>query len=105
MNIDLNTDFDALLTAAQAQWKLHRDDLARVANAEYSHLIKGGSITDLTMRALLALRNQMNREYLSWMKENIEDHGIQMVCDHATGKPKSLLIVVAGEDSHIYSAS
>lgn len=105
MNINLNTDFNALLTAAQAQWKLYRKDLAQVEQADYSHIIAGGSISDIASRAYSALRQQLNREYLAWVKENIEDLGIQMVCDHATGKPKSLLIVVAGEDSHIYSAS
>ena len=102
---DLSLDFDAMLASAQTEWKRYHDAVSEISKEEYSHYMHGGTLGDANGRKFTEARIKLNKDYMKWVKDNLEANGVQMVTRDTDGKPKSLFIIVAGEESHIFSAS
>ena len=103
---DFSLDFDAMLASAQDEWKRYRDALLEISKKEeYSHCMYNGTVVDSNGCKFAEARIKLTDDYMKWIKDNIEAHGVQMVCRDVDGKPKSLFLIVAGEESHIFSAS
>lgn len=102
---DFSLDFDAMLASAQDEWKRYRNALLEISKEEYSHCMHNGTVVDSNGSKFAEARIKLTDDYMKWIKDNLEAHGVQMVCRANDGKPKSLFLIVAGEESHTFSAS
>lgn len=105
MKADLTLDFEALLTAAQAQWKLREQAIEPLSKRKYSLVLAGRSMQDPEYQELEMQEIDAKIKYQRWIKENLTERGIMYATQHADGKPKTLFVIVAGADSHILSAT
>ena len=104
MKADLTLDFEALLIAAQEQWKLREQAIEPLSKRKYSLVLAGRSMQDPEYQELEMQEIDAKIKYQRWIKENLTERGIMYATQHADGKPKTLFVIVAGADSHILSA-
>ena len=93
---DLTLDYDALLTAAQAQYTLMSEILAAIAADEHALILHGTPINDPAITDCNRRRRKAANTYQRWIQDNITNRSITMYSEQHTGKPVGLSIVVAG---------
>ena len=94
MNIDMTSDFDALLLAAKAKHRQYVDKID-----EYRPLYK----IDVENGMLLgyppdiqAKINEAREQWEQWLKENITDSGLEL-CYDMLSSPVAIIAVLAGK--------
>lgn len=84
ITVDCGTDFKALLDKAKRRFDLYLKDMKSVNAREMS-----GESTDS--------RLNIHEEYQQWLQDNILNKGLTLETEAFSGRPKSLLLPVAGD--------